>query len=297
MKINVLRRFLTVLTVAAFSATLGHASTLVYYVNIFDSAYNDFSSPVTSPLSLSALNTGATDGLGITTVPTGGASTTVSLPQFNQQAMYTLTSVQLVADWALSATLNAYNSDSTSARNLYGGYAYADMTISGAGLSASGIPQSANVTSTQSVPAASAATLTNDSTQLTAGSCTSAHPGALFVAAGVCVYYAAGTPGTYSNTGSLMTTGEVDGTLLTSGLGAFESNSPTNLSFSFNTPGVSYACTSDTQVTCGASGSGGGVVEIIYNYTDTPEPATMGLAGGALVGLVLVARRRRVKKA
>ena len=93
-----------------------------------------------------------------------------------------------------------------------------------------------------------------------------------------------GTPVTTTNT-------------VTTGLSAFESGP-----ISFTITGVGEASTQGgTNLTINATSAANGAVDVVYNYTaapvtGSPEPDTLMLAGGALLGLGLLGRRGRAAK-
>ncbi len=71
---------------------------------------------------------------------------------------------------------------------------------------------------------------------------------------------------------------------------------PGTVNFFLNGDNVS-GC-SGASVSCSTTGTGGGTVSLFYDYTpavvnNTPEPATMGLLGSALIGLGFLKIRRK----
>ena len=286
-------------------ASVGSANPLyvVYYQDIF-SATNGSG---TSPFGASTLN-GAASSDTLQDISTGGASATVYLPKFNQDLggnmLGTLTSVQLVADWALSGTLNVYNSDTDSAETLLYGYASANMTASvpGAGLNVSGLATT-NQVQNQSIQQATVNYTPFALDQLTCNALSSLGASWNGTDCEIPTSTTAGTlPGPF--TGLSGDSGPLYGNTLTTGLGQFEAWDPgsgtsNEVAVNFNTPQVSYTCSGPTQITCGATGNAGGVLEVIYQYDTTvaPEPLSMALTGSALVafGLLAIKRSKRVK--
>jgi len=113
-----------------------------------------------------------------------------------------------------------------------------------------------------------------------------------------------GTVGALSvvqNTGLSTTVGDVS-LVLSSGLDLFVgSGSGSTFNFSGVAGGVSFVGSSPgpPSVFYGGMGNIAGTFTIAYDYTDVsgvPEPATLFMAGGALVGLGLVARKNLHKR-
>ena len=90
-----------------------------------------------------------------------------------------------------------------------------------------------------------------------------------------------------------------NGSVITTGLMQFYGTNNTGIPLNITSGTGSYTCSGNSSVTCGGTAQAGGVVEIVYTYSTitTPEPMTAGLAGGALLGLGLLARRKRARKA
>jgi hypothetical protein len=287
-------------------AAVGQASTMVFYVDIFNSSYTDGTftqggSAAMTSLQLQNAALGDKPGGNYTNLPSGGTNQGISLPKFDTTIGggygSILTSVQIIADWALQATLTAQNNDPSATHLLYAGDAYADMTVTGPNslsvATVHGSLQSGTATNAV-IPAATAGSPLHDATyDNNAPGCAANHPGGVLIAT-LCIYNGPQTNGSSSFPGGVVTTGEVDSSILITGLGAFEGAGVGSVNLSFNTPGVGVSCNMESQVSCGATGAGGGVVEIIYNYAaiPTPEPVTIGLVGGALLGLAFLRRRK-----
>jgi hypothetical protein len=98
---------------------------------------------------------------------------------------------------------------------------------------------------------------------------------------------------TYGTTDTSLAAGGtgVDTQTVTSGLGAFEGGG--TYSLYVDTQG-NYTGTLPTSYIQGVQTEASGVADITYNYTpasDVPEPATFGLLGSALAGLIAVRKR------
>ncbi|SPE33469.1 exported hypothetical protein [Candidatus Sulfopaludibacter sp. SbA3] len=104
---------------------------------------------------------------------------------------------------------------------------------------------------------------------------------------------------TSSATVTAASSGKLTGATTSSGLAlsAFEGGAPLTVNFGVSS-GTAHATGDQTDLGFSGTGSAGGILRITYNAEQilTPEPFTLVLVGGSLIGLGVVARRRNTRR-
>jgi hypothetical protein len=289
------------------TATLGSASTIAYYTQIFypGNSSPSFSPCCTSTTALTATQlTTAADGAPLTSTTANGFTTFVVLPKFDQTIVgdilhqNVLDSVQIAVGWASLGAVDVTNTNTTPQ-----GFTDATSTVplafSGpAGLSlsvaAAAGPYSGSVGGKTTTPSF----LVQDYSPLGAlGPSFCTGNGGTYNAGNQTCSFPSGTTtvnGTTEVGGLVKSFGTASSSVLTTGLNNYEGLGLANLSFTVVGSMGQYGGSSVPGVSFGGSASAGGVTEIIYTYhTEAiPEPVTMSLVGGALLGLAVYTRRR-----
>jgi hypothetical protein len=250
-----------------FGASIGSASSISYYVDVF------------SATTAGQLCVGTCPNYTSATLGTGGGPTiTLTLPQFNQSGnlaegtpsaghIFVLTDVTLGLNWAATGDVTIYNFYST------------------------------NVPFT-SAQAATLMTLTANSTQVVANGVASTGPGI-----GICCNIINGTPIYLGQTNFSGLTGNGVNTQDTLAFAPYEGfgNNTFSASLATNSVAVSGSSTDPHSASLAYQGNGqmGAIMTLTYTYAEqaVPEPMTAALSGGALLGLGFIARFKRARKA
>ncbi len=303
-------------------SSLGHASTISFWTSIFNPApgspvIQSSGTPLATVADFSPYASTAT----LYSTTTNGFQTTVSLPRFDQTVDAThinvLDSVQLVIGWAALGAVDVTNTN-TSQQNFISATSTVPLSFSMPAVGfllgpcgatpdpscvhATAGPFSGTVpgqTTTQAyrnvdysslitqfgLPTAKAICSLNSGTWVDPSTCKL--PDGLTT-----------TPGTTEVGGVTRQYGVGSTPTLTSSLGNYQGFGVNNLVFTVSGDLGQYTGSAVPGVSFSGSASAGGVAEIVYTYhlTSTPEPVTMTLVGGALLGLAVVSRRRRSKK-
>jgi hypothetical protein len=296
------------LSLAAVAVTVGNASTMVYYANIF---YPSASGSVLSgtPLSGAQLQTAAADPSvqlyctgGFGCAQASGFSTNVWLPKFNQTIAgdanhaYFLDNVQLALGWVANGTVDVSNTN-TSPESYTAATSTVPITITGP----AGLTFLTNATAgpyAGTVPGATTTFRNLDLTGIAAGLqvpiCNTALGGTL--SGNTCRYPTGTAPGTVEVGGVIKTFGSGASAVLTSGLENYQGAGVSSLNFSVDAGRGMYSGASVAGVSFGGSAVAGGVIEIVYNYHTeaVPEPMPMAMVGGALIVLAAWVRRKKL---
>jgi hypothetical protein len=300
---STVRRVFGGLALASMAIAVGNANTMVYYTNMFYPSQSGtvFSSatPLTSVQLQSAAN-GATlyctGGNGC--AQPSGFSTSVSLPKFDQTVdafhVNVLDSAQFAIGWAALGAVDVTNTNLTS-QSFNSANSTVPLTLTGpsaltflanamAGPYSGNVPGAttgfADLDLTGASPASQAFICNQLGGTLSGNNC----------------HYPSGTvAGTIEVGGVTKVLGDGASAVLTSGLGAYEGLGVSNLNITIGAGQGQYSGSSVAGVSFGGSASAAATLEIIYNYhlQAIPEPVTMSLVGGALIGLAAFARRRK----
>jgi hypothetical protein len=322
-----MRRVLGGLALASMAAALGNASTLVFYANIFNPGPNPTSTgPLTTALTTgsggqlqAAANAAATTNL--YAVNNGGYSVQVNLPQFNQSDPTYLSnplnhlqldSVQVAMGWAVQGAVDVTNKNLNN-QAYTDPFARTNLTISGPG--ALNVPVTAQATFTgnyvidgqstaytaysQTFSTAFVNFVNSDPTDYPSGIsgyCASLDGGHGTYNSGTrtCTYGATTVDGSAHVTDGTLHLGDAASSAITNNLYLYEGFGTNSLSFTVTASQGIYGGSAGPNVYFGGSASVAGVMEIIYTYHEVvgPEPMTMSLVGGALIGIAALARRR-----
>lgn len=296
-----MRRFFGGLALISMAAGLGNASTIVYYSNIFYPSANATYSTAGAALSSAQLQTAASGASLYSTASPTGFSATVVLPQFDRTIVgdplhvNTLDSVQLAIGWAQNGSIVVTNTTG-STQSFTNATSTVPLTIGGPAsltfiTNAVAGPYSGTVNGTSPSYSTIDLSYLSPANQVT----TCGLLGGTLTGSS-CSYQTGTTNGTTTVGGSLVT-GSATSALLTSGLAQYQGFGSTNLNFSVNAGTGIFSGSSVQGVSFGGTSSAGGTLEVIYNYHSQPipEPVTMSLVGGALVGLAVFSRRRMNK--
>jgi hypothetical protein len=301
---STVRRVFGGLALASMAIAVGNANTMVYYTNMFYPSQSGtvFSSatPLTSVQLQSAAN-GATlyctGGNGC--AQPSGFSTSVSLPKFDQTVdafhVNVLDSAQFAIGWAALGAVDVTNTNLTS-QSFNSANSTVPLTLTGpsaltflanamAGPYSGTVPGATTTFSNLDLTGLSAAQQTNICNAL----------GGTLTGGNNCSYPSGTQSGTIEVGGVTKVLGDGASAVLTSGLGAYEGLGVSNLNIAVNAGQGQYSGSSVAGVSFGGSASAAATLEIIYNYhlQAIPEPVTMSLVGGALIGLAAFARRRK----
>jgi hypothetical protein len=258
---KLIRRSLGLVALLALGASLGNASQISYWVDVF------------SALTTAQLCSGSCPGGASSTLGTGGGpNITLTIPKFDQtdpnpNHVFVLTNVTLALSWQAtgSATiLNFYNSA---------------VTFNNA-------------------QAATLMTLSADGTQVVANGVAATGAGVA-----VCCNVLNNTPPGFflGSTTFNGLTGSGSNSQSSPNLAFFEGFGINNFSAGLATDAVAVSGTSadphSASLAYQGSGQMGAIATITYTYTEAavPEPATLGLVGGALAMVGIVIRRKRAR--
>jgi hypothetical protein len=245
-------------------AGLGNASTISYWVDVFSALTTAQVCAGTCPD-----HTSSTVGTG------GGPNITLTIPKFDQTDpnpghIFSLTNVGITVDWQATGSVTIFN------------------------FFTAGVPFN-------NAQSATLMTLTANGTQVVADGTAATGPGL----AACCNTLNNTPPGFFlgSTTFSGLT-GSGSNTQNSSNFGLFQGFGANTFTASLSTDAVAITGTStdphSTSLAFQGSGQMGAIATVTYTYseiaTPAPEPVTFTLLGSSLIGLGLVARRKRSKK-
>jgi hypothetical protein len=256
------RRLLGVAVLLGAGATLGSASTISYWVDVF------------SAVTTAQLCAGTCPAFSTSTLGTGGGPTiNLTVPKFDQtdpnpSHMYTLTNVAIAIDWKATGDVTIFNFFSA-AVPFTNAQASTLMT-----LTADGTQVVANGTAATGADIAACCNILNNT------------PPGLYL--GSTTF--GGLTGSGSNSQNSLN------------FGFFQGFGANTFTAGLVTDAVSVSGTStdahSSSLAYQGSGQMGAIATFTYTYTEveTPEPLTFALVGSSLIGLGLVMRRKRSKK-
>lgn len=252
-----------ILALMIFGAAVANAASITYYADIFgDCTAGGVCSGTTASTVLIPLSSA--------TLEAAGTGNTVKVPDFNS-SLGTLDYVVVTLDTEFIGGLELSNPYLTE-EVFTGGYANIPLNVSGAFLP-SPVSAAAGVTGlTDTVPAAVQISLPPPYGTLT-------------------------IDGAWSSPSGTHTASSSSGNI-TTGLGAFEGLPTDSLTYDVCNPTSSCKGSSGATVASGVLngtyGNAGGILEVTYDYTSSgvPEPASMFLVGGILLGGGFFWRRR-----
>lgn len=269
MKKNMIRRILGVAALMAFGACVASASTISYWVDVFSGTTTGaLCSPSCPPSSGATLATG------------GGSNVSLTLPQFNQLGngaegtpaggdMFTLTNVALALNWTATGNITVYNFFSS---NIPFNNAQADTHMT--------LTAGSDSVATDGIAATGANTAT-------------------------CCNVINGTPIFLGQTVFNGLTGNGSTSSNPTDLGFYQGLGANNFSATIATNSVNVTGSSSdphaSSLAYQGNGQMGAIMTVTYTYAEipipVPEPVTGALAGAALLGLGLIKRFKRDRKA
>lgn len=272
MKTDGLRRFLFTAALVLGGASFGNASTLTYWVDVFGGGCSGTNNTNCLPGTVQGGFTTPPGSLPAPTTAAPNATSTLAIPQFNQATdpnpgfHYVLTQVALSLNWSATGTVSIL--DNTNA----------------------------NV-SFNSASAQSNMTLQAGTAQVVALGSATQGPGTA-----VCCNIVNG-PSYFGMTTFSGLTGTGSASQTPGNLSYFEGFGTGNVTASVATTAVSAGGSSSdpnaSHLFYNGNANMGAILEVTYTYTEstnTPEPATVVLVGGALIGVGLLSRRRFAKR-
>jgi hypothetical protein len=260
---KMIRRILGVAVLLGVGASLGSASTISYWVDVFNAI-------TTAQQCVGPCPAGSTSTLGAG----GGPDITLTIPKFDQTDpnpghIFTLTNIAISLDWRATGTAIVDN------------FFSADIPFT-------------------SVQASTLMTLSADGTQVVAN-------GIAGTGAGVapCCNILRGTPIFLGETTFSNLSGSGSNSQNSLNFGFFQGFGSNSFTADLATDAVAVNGSSNDphakSLRYGGDGNMGAIATFTYSFAEVaapaPEPLTFALVGSSLIGLGLVVRRKRAKKA